>query len=79
MAVEVVEQDDLPRAQHRTQELADVGHERERIDRALQGQGRSHALRGERGNQGRNLPVIARNAPVGALPLGSTGIERSQG
>ena len=57
---EVVEDDDIARAQRRDQDLLDVGEERRRVDRAVEDGRRAEAVEAQRRDDGVRLPVAAR-------------------
>lgn len=57
---QVVEDDDIARAQRRHQHLFDVGEERRTINGPIEHRGRAQPLKTERGDDGVGLPVTAR-------------------
>jgi hypothetical protein len=57
---EVVEDDDIARAQRRHQHLFDVSKERRTINGPIEHRGRAQTLKTERGDDGVCLPVTAR-------------------
>jgi hypothetical protein len=57
---EIIEDDDIARAQRRDQDLFDVGEEAGIVDRPVEHRGRAEAVEAERGHHGVGFPMTAR-------------------
>ena len=68
MARQVVEDHGVAFAQHRDEDLLDIGEEALGVDRPIEYKGRDQPLAGQAGKEGRRLPVSVRRMAQGTCP-----------
>lgn len=71
---EVVENDDIARAQRRDKDLIDVGEKRRTINGPIEHRGRAQTLESERGNHRVGVPMAARGVIAEADAAGTTAV-----